>query len=153
MITITIRGVTAAMIFDMESWEAIEETLGICYPEGLAELLRKPKDRLRTIRTIADLMSLEGERLGKGHHMPEDWLKENITPRQTKASNWRPNRKTARAAGRLTLPCLKSKKKKNRTLDAAHGHVLWFDRRDQLHRIAEHEPGRIVRLLHPAPGL
>lgn len=85
MITITIRGVTAAMIFDMESWEAIEETLGICYPEGLAELLRKPKDRLRTIRTIADLMSLEGERLGKGHHMPEDWLKDNITPRQLQA--------------------------------------------------------------------
>lgn len=85
MITITIRGVTAAMIFDMESWEAIEETLGICYPEGLTELLRKPKDRLKTIRTIADLMSLEGERLGKGHHMPEDWLKENITPRQLQA--------------------------------------------------------------------
>lgn len=85
MITITIRGVTAAMIFDMESWEAIEETLDICYPEGLAELLRKPKDRLRTIRTIADLMSLEGERLGKGHHMPEDWLKKNITPRQLQA--------------------------------------------------------------------
>lgn len=85
MITITIRGVTAAMIFDMESWEAIEETLGICYPEGLAELLQKPKDRLRTIRTIADIMSLEGERLGKGHHMPENWLKENITPRQLQA--------------------------------------------------------------------
>lgn len=85
MITITINGITACLVFNMRSWEAIEETLGICYPEGLGEPLRKPKDRLRTIRTIADLMSLEGERLGKGHHMPEDWLKENITPRQLQA--------------------------------------------------------------------
>lgn len=82
MITVTVKDKTAALVFDMTSWEIIEDTLGICFPEGLTDLLKKPKIRLQTICTLVEIMSAEGARLGKGEALTADWLKENITPKQ-----------------------------------------------------------------------
>lgn len=82
MITVTVKDKTAALVFDMSSWEQIEEALEICYPEGLGDLLTKPKVRLRTICSLVEIMSAEGARLGKGEALTADWLRETITPKQ-----------------------------------------------------------------------
>lgn len=82
MITITIKDKTAALVFDMTSWEEIEDKLKICFPEGVMEPLKKPKVRITTICTLAEIMSREGARKGKGDLMTAEWLKENCSPKQ-----------------------------------------------------------------------
>lgn len=82
MITVTVKDKTAALVFDMTSWEQIEEALGICFPEGLGDLLRKPKVRLQTICSLVEIMSAEGARLGKGEALTAEWLRHSITPKQ-----------------------------------------------------------------------
>lgn len=77
MAKLEISGVTADLVLDMTSWEAIEEEVGRL--DDFDEMLES-RQRLRYIRQIVSIMAAEGNRLGRGEPMPADWIKENAKP-------------------------------------------------------------------------
>lgn len=77
MSSLTIADRSAELIFDMTSWEAMEEQVGVL--DGFDELMTG-KERLKNMRRCVAILSKEGARLKRGAEMPADWLKENMSP-------------------------------------------------------------------------
>ena len=77
MAKLTIDGVTAELVFDMASWEAMEEQ--VCLLSEFDEKL-KGRGRLKTLREITAIFAAEGARLGKGEKMPAEWIREHMKP-------------------------------------------------------------------------
>ena len=81
MVKLEIGGRTAELVFDMASWEAMEERVGLL--DDIDEIM-SGKDRLRKYREVVEIFAVEGAALGKGEEMPADWLREHMRPAQVR---------------------------------------------------------------------
>ena len=81
MARLTIAGRTAELVFDMASWEEMEERVGTL---DEIDRIMSGKERLRHYREVAEIFAAEGARLGRGEAMPADWLRDNLHPAQVR---------------------------------------------------------------------
>ena len=81
MAKLEIAGRTAALVFDMTSWEEMEES--VCTLDEIDKTL-SGNQRLKHYREIIGILSKEGARKGLGEEMPAEWLRENLHPAEVR---------------------------------------------------------------------
>lgn len=81
MAKLEIDGRKAELLLTMQSWEEMEEEVGLL--DDFDELMTG-RERLKNMRLCAEVLSREGARQGKGEELPADWLREHMRPAQVR---------------------------------------------------------------------